>query len=396
MRIFVKGKLPAGGRKKGNIEIYSTGRYLTVTGHAVRNRISRVIELRQAEIDTFLLEHFPDPKSKPNHSRNGNGAWHPSDEELLEKAFAAKNGDKLKNLFRGDVGSYPSQSEADFALCSLLAFWAQDTAQLDRFYRRSSLYRDKWDQKHGAMTYGEMTIEKAFASCAEHYSRNGNGHAENEGETHQPLIITMDQIKAEKVDWLWDNRIPIGRLTLLDGDPGSGKSFLSLEIASRVSKGEALPFGGKKRSPANVLLMSCEDGYNDTVRPRLDRLGADVSRIAIPNPQKGLSTTLLNASFIEQAVKELGPLLVVIDPIVAFAGGKNTDKANEVRALLSPLMSIAERYALACLVVRHFTKQVDAKAMYRGGGSVDFMAACRCAFIIVESKEEPNTRVLAR
>jgi putative DNA primase/helicase len=122
VRIFVKGKLPAGGRKKGNIEIYSTGRYLTVTGHAVRNRISRVIEPRQAEIDAFLLEHFPDPKSKPNHSRNGNGAWHPSDEELLEKAFAAKNGDKLKALFRGDVGSYPSQSEADLSLSTGLAF----------------------------------------------------------------------------------------------------------------------------------------------------------------------------------------------------------------------------------------------------------------------------------
>lgn len=224
---------------------------------------------------------------------------------------------------------------------------------------------------------------------------SSNGKAAQK-DIQPPLIITMDQIKAEKVDWLWTNRIPIGRLTLLDGDPGSGKSFLSLEIASRVSKGEALPFGGQKRAPANVLLMSCEDGYSDTVRPRLDRLGADVSRIAIPNPHKGLSTTMLNASFIEQAVKELGPALVVIDPIVAFAGRKNTDKANDVRELLSPLMSIAERYAFACLVIRHFTKQVDAKAMYRGGGSVDFMAACRCAFIIVESEDEPTMRVLAQ
>jgi len=248
-----------------------------------------------------------------------------------------------------------------------------------------------------------FTESEALAQVTDAYKRypsgdesNGNGHAKGETETHQPLIITMDRVKAEKIDWLWDNRIPIGRLTLLDGDPGSGKSFLSLEIASRVSKGEALPFGGKKRSPANVLLMSCEDGYSDTVRPRLDRLGADVSRIAIPNPQKGLSTTMLNASFIEQAVRELGPSLVVIDPIVAFAGRKNTDKANDVRELLSPLMSIAERFALACLVIRHFTKQVDAKAIYRGGGSVDFMAACRCAFIIVESEDEPNMRVLAQ
>jgi RecA-family ATPase len=104
---------------------------------------------------------------------------------------------------------------------------------------------------------------------------------------------------------------------------------------------------------------------------------------------------MLNASFIEQAVKEVGPVLVIVDPIVAFARGKNTDKANEVREL-SPLMSIAERHALACLVIRHFTKQVDARAMYRGAGSVDFMAACRSAFIIAESDEEKDMRVLAQ
>jgi RecA-family ATPase len=206
----------------------------------------------------------------------------------------------------------------------------------------------------------------------------------------------MDQIKPEKVDWLWIDRIPIGRLTLIDGDPAAGKSWLSLAVASAVSKGEALPFGQKPKSPAGVLLMSCEDGYSDTVRPRLDQLGADVSRIAIPNPGRGLATTMLNANFIEQAVKIQGPALVIVDPVVAFAGRKNTDKAGDVRELLSPLMGIAERYALACLIIRHFTKQVDVKAMYRGGGSVDFMAACRSAFIIVESEEPPNMRVLAQ
>jgi RecA-family ATPase len=224
---------------------------------------------------------------------------------------------------------------------------------------------------------------------------SGNGKAAQK-DTRPPLIITMDQIKAEKVDWLWTNRIPIGQITMLDGDPGSGKSTLSLVIASAVSKGLALPFGEKPKAAANVLLMSCEDGYSDTIRPRLDSAGADVSRIVIPNPGRGLSTTMLTASFIEQAVKVVGPQLVIVGPIVAFARGKNTDKANEVRELLSPLMSIAERYSLACLVIRHFTKQVDARAMYRGAGSVDFMAACRAAFIIVESDEEANMRVLAQ
>src|SRR5262245_36019651 len=128
---------------------------------------------------------------------------------------------------------------------------------------------------------------------------NGNGAEPGkarEPKKPDPLIITMDQIKAEKVDWLWRNRIPIGRMTMLDGDPGSGKSTLSLVIASAVTRGCALPFGEKPKSPANVLLMSCEDGYSDTIRPRLDSAGADVSRIVIPNPKRGLSTTMLNAS----------------------------------------------------------------------------------------------------
>jgi RecA-family ATPase len=145
-----------------------------------------------------------------------------------------------------------------------------------------------------------------------------------------------------------------------------------------------------------VFFLSCVFGYGYTSGPRLDAAGADVSRIAIPNPGRGLATTMLNASFIEQAVKQVGPALVIVDPIVAFARGKNTDKANEVRELLSPLMSIAEQHALACLVIRHFTKQVDTRAMYRGAGSVDFMAACRSAFIIVESDEEKDMRVLAQ
>jgi len=317
---------------------------------------------------------------------------------LLAKAFAARNGDKLKRLFGGDFNGYPSQSEADSALCWLLAYWTRDPVQIDRIYRRSKLFRGKWDKRHGATTYGEQTVEKALAGTTEHRD-DGNHDYDSSNSSHEkkevPLIVTMDEIKTEKVDWLWTNRIPIGRLTLIDRDPGSGKSWFSLVIASAITKAAALPFGQKPTSPGNVLLMSCEDGYADTVRPRLDQLGADVSRIAIPNPGRGLATTMLNASFIEQAVKLQGPALVIVDPIIAFAGGKNTDKANDVRELLSPLMGIAQKYALACLVIRHFTKQTDTKAMYRGSGSIDFMAACRSAFIIVES-EEPNMRVLAQ
>jgi len=210
----------------------------------------------------------------------------------------------------------------------------------------------------------------------------------------EPLMMTMDGIKPEKIEWLWPNRIPFGRLTLFDGDPGVGKSKLTRKIAAAVTTGAALP-GGKKAAPANVLLISIEDGLSDTVRPDLDAMGADVSRVAVPNPKRGLPTAMLNASFIEQAVKQFAPKLLVIDPIIAFVGRKNPEKANETRELLSPLMQIADRHALACIIVRHFTKQVDARALYRGSGSVDFMAAVRSAFIVVESSDEPGLRIMA-
>jgi hypothetical protein len=183
VRIFVKGTLPNGiaGKKKGNIEIYSAGRYLTVTGHRLKN-VPQTIELRETEINELYEKIFAE-KPQAKATSNGNGAWNPSDDELLDKAFDARNGDKLKRLFDGDTEGYPSPSEADLALCSLLAFWAADGAQLDRLFRRSALMRAKWDEQHGAQTYGERTIEHAFSGRSEHYdplrdSANAGRHEE--------------------------------------------------------------------------------------------------------------------------------------------------------------------------------------------------------------------------
>jgi putative DNA primase/helicase len=188
------------------------------------------------------------------------------------------------------------------------------------------------------------------------YAGKGNRKVVEEKPPLEPLFVSMDTIAAEKVDWLWPNRIPIGRITLLDGDPGAGKSFLCLAVATAVSLGAALPGGPKFRTPANVLLLSIEDGFADTVRPRLDSMGADVSRIYIPNPKRGLAPSSLNAAFIETTVKQIGPLLVIIDPIVAFSTKTNKSRDHEVRELLNPLMVIAEKHSLACIIVRHFTK----------------------------------------
>jgi len=176
VRIFVKGKLPPGGRKKGNIEIYDIGRYLTVTGcHLTSTPIT--IELRQEAIEALHERVFETSKdNQTNRSPYSEQRLELHDDVLLERAFSANNGPKVKRLYDGDISGYTSPSEADLALCSCLAFWTQDPTQLDRLFRASKLFREKWDEKHYAdgSTIGQKTIQKALAGNKEHYGDTTN------------------------------------------------------------------------------------------------------------------------------------------------------------------------------------------------------------------------------
>jgi hypothetical protein len=190
LRIFVRGKLRPHGRKRGNFEIYESGRYLTVTGHHLDSTPMTVIE-RQAELDAvhrgvFGHEDRPDLKSQPLSP-----AVLISDDELLEKALKAANGNAFRSLWEGDWegAGYPSQSEADLALASSLMFWTQnDKARADRIFRRSGLYRKKWDEVHYAdgRTYGQETLEKATRH--EVYRQGGPAVSPGEKPAREPSI----------------------------------------------------------------------------------------------------------------------------------------------------------------------------------------------------------------
>jgi putative DNA primase/helicase len=170
LHMFAIGTLPGGkGLKKGPIEIYQAARYLTVTGNRIVN-MPATIEPRQDALNTLYAKLKDKPKAKPHQAPHANGEPpRLEDEQLLEKALAARNGAKLARLWAGDIFGYPSQSEADLALCTLLAFWTQDEAQLDRLFRQSRLMRDKWGEFHGEATYGQMTIRTALEQTTEHY-----------------------------------------------------------------------------------------------------------------------------------------------------------------------------------------------------------------------------------
>ncbi|MDP2603400.1 MAG: hypothetical protein Q8S00_12520 [Deltaproteobacteria bacterium] len=160
LRILLKGTLPPNGRKKDAIEMYDSARYLTITGHH-RAGLPHTIENRAEEIQAFHQRVFAKPQAVKPRRENISTV---SDGELLEKAFRARNGAKVKALYDGSVDGYGSHSSADMALCNELAFYSSDQSQIDRLFRASRLYREKWDERHFAdgRTYGEATIEKSM------------------------------------------------------------------------------------------------------------------------------------------------------------------------------------------------------------------------------------------
>jgi hypothetical protein len=189
----------------------------------------------------------------------------------------------------------------------------------------------------------------------------------------------MKDVKAEPVKWLWKPYIAIGKLTLLEGDPGIGKSWVTLAMATAISRGKGLP-GQAATEPGSVILASAEDGLGDTIRPRLDTMKTDVSRIhAIDG-----AVTFDDAGFalIESYIIEVKPVLLIIDPLVAYLGaGMDFHRANETRPVMARLAKLAEKYQLAILPVRHLAKGGQNKAIYRGIGSIDFTAACRSVLL---------------
>jgi DNA repair protein RadA/Sms len=205
-------------------------------------------------------------------------------------------------------------------------------------------------------------------------------------------LLCMSEISPEEVRWLWFPRIPLDKLTLLEGDPGLGKSHLALQLATAVSLGYGLP-GMLKTTPANTVLLTAEDGLGDTVRPRLDAMKADVSRIfQLDGP---LVFDAAGLGQLEQAIQETSARLVVVDPLVAYLGATiDLHRANETRAITKQLAAMAARHHCAMVLVRHLTKSGKDRAIYRGLGSIDLTASCRSAMLVGSDPNDPTRAAL--
>lgn len=212
-------------------------------------------------------------------------------------------------------------------------------------------------------------------------------------ENTELKLINMSDVQAEEIKWLWYPFIAYGKMTIVQGDPGDGKSTLVLNIAAKLSRGERLEPEMNIDKPVNVIYQTAEDGLADTVKPRLEQAGADCSRISIiDESEKSLS---MIDERIEKAIIAAEAGLLILDPIQAYlGGGTDMNRANEARELTKRLGGIAERTGCAIVLIGHMNKGSGAKAAYRGMGSIDFFVVARSVMLIGRIEGHPDMRAV--
>ena len=180
-------------------------------------------------------------------------------------------------------------------------------------------------------------------------------------------MIKMSEVQSQEIEWLWYPFIPYGKLTIVQGDPGDGKTTLILNIAAKLSKGEGMDNDMKLMESMNIIYQTAEDGLADTVKPRLEKAGADCER------------------------------MLILDPIQAYLGGGiDMNRANEARDMTKRLGALAEKYKCAIILIGHMNKTSGNKAAYRGMGSIDFFAVARSVLLVGRVEGEPNIRAVVQ
>ena len=216
-------------------------------------------------------------------------------------------------------------------------------------------------------------------------------------------LINMEQVEVEKIDWLLYPFIPFGKVTIVQGDPGEGKTTMVLQIIAKLTKGEAvLPSNSDESAleektmalePVNVIYQTAEDGLGDTIKPRLLSAGADCSRVMVID-DNDQALTMMDAR-LEEAIIQTKARLVVLDPIQGFLGTDvDMHRANEIRPLMKRVAVLAEKYHCAIILIGHMNKNSNGKSSYRGLGSIDITAVVRSLLFIGKVRTDPTTRVI--
>ena len=227
-----------------------------------------------------------------------------------------------------------------------------------------------------------------------------------------PVVKPISEYESQEIRWLWYPYIPKGGITILDGDPGVGKTYLSLALVAHLSSGRPLPGeveikdgnqSTSPRKPEKVLYMTAEDDPGLTLRPRLELMEANLPNILICEgtlAEDGNTVEPLDFSTAEgleilaALCEKYKPTLIIIDPFVAFIGRTDINKANEVRPVMTPLNLLARKYDVAILLVRHLTKGARERIIYRGMGTIDIIAAARSSLLVATDPDNPEIRIM--
>jgi len=229
---------------------------------------------------------------------------------------------------------------------------------------------------------------------------NGNGHDASGGAVG-PILVKVVDIEPKELRWLWHSRIPLGKVSVLDGDPGLGKSLISIAVAARLSTARPMPNAATADvDAAGAVFLSAEDDPEDTIRPRLDLAGADLDRVVLLQGMKeegGLRMpTVADLDAIRLAVKAVDAKLVVIDPLMAYLPAEtNSYRDQDVRRSLAPLAALAAELNIAILVIRHLNKTSNGNPIYRGGGSIGIIGAARSGLMVAKDPDDDSRCILS-
>jgi RecA-family ATPase len=220
-------------------------------------------------------------------------------------------------------------------------------------------------------------------------------------EVHQEEIpsvgVLLSEVEPEQVSWLWSGRIPLAKMSVLEGKPDVGKTLVLLDVAARTTTGAPMPFEAEGRKPAGVVILTAEDGLGDTIRPRLEAASADLTRVVAARLDELPSLDDVGLRWIQQAITRVSAKLVIIDPLAAFVPDKrDTHKDHDMRRTLTPVAALAASTGAAIVMIRHHTKGQKTDAKDAGGMSVAIGAAARSVYVAATDPDDPDRRVLAR
>ncbi|MBX5493251.1 MAG: AAA family ATPase [Chloroflexi bacterium] len=347
--------------------------------------VARLLEHAPERVyDVAAIEAALPPEAPPANGQGQGVDW----ERLLD---GVPEGERNRRLFEAACSLRHNNVPREAALAVVQLFAARCRPPLAAS-EAEAIVRSAW-------RYPPAQASPSLASLGSDADDAGDG---GDAGDAAPRLVRLDAVVPTPLAWLWPSYLPLGKLVLLEGDPGLGKSLLALDLAARVTRGMPMPDGARGLdAPAGVVLLLAEDDLADTVRPRLDAAGADPARVVAlqtagdpTDPDR--PPTTLDVEALRQAIQAVGARLLIVDPLAAFLPAKTDAHTDaDVRRALAPLARLAASERVTVLAIRHLNKSTALPALYRGGGSIAFTAAARAVLLVARHPEDPTQRVLA-